>query len=61
MSAVPPDEAARRRRAALLLGDMLPETTSDERDPVDASGGRPARTSSRDEDLLRDVPPHHGG
>ena len=50
------DEAARRRRAAELLGDLLPDTTSDETDEGwSESGG-----TSRDEELLGDVPPHHG-
>jgi hypothetical protein len=36
-----------------VFGEVLPETTSDER--RDRSGGRDAR----DEEILRDVPPHH--
>lgn len=52
-----PEERARRERAARLLGDLLPDTTSDERDDgwPDAAGG-----TSRDDELRRDVPPHHG-
>jgi hypothetical protein len=50
-------EQARRRRAALLLGDLLPDTTRDERD--EGRGGTPS--GSRDDELRRDVPPHHGG
>ncbi|KQY60292.1 hypothetical protein ASD11_12600 [Aeromicrobium sp. Root495] len=48
----------RRRRAAALLGDLLPETTSDESGQGwgDVDGG-----GSRDDELTRDVPPHHGG
>lgn len=49
-------EQERRRRAAELLGDLLPGTTSDETD--EGWGERGA--TSRDEDYLRDVPPHHG-
>jgi hypothetical protein len=49
-------ELERRRRAAELLGDLTPSTTSDETD--EGWGDRAA--PSRDEDLLRDVPPHHG-
>jgi hypothetical protein len=49
-------ERARRRRAAELLGDLLPTTTSDE---TDEGWGEKAGTS-RDDELLRDVPPHHG-
>ena len=49
-------EQARRRRAARLMGDILPSTTSDDTD--EGWGERPA--SSREDELLRDVPPHHG-
>lgn len=44
--------AARRRAIDEVFGDVLPDATSDER------GARP--DDSRDEELLRDVPPHHG-
>jgi hypothetical protein len=48
-------EAARRRRLDEVFGDVLPETTSDERDDRDAGGDASDR-------WLRDqVPPHHGG
>lgn len=47
-------EESRRRRAAALLGEILPETTRDE------WGTDEPRESSRDAELLRDVPPHHG-
>lgn len=50
------EEAARRRRAAELLGDLLPGTASDDTD--EGWGETPA--STHDEDLRRDVPPHHG-
>ena len=49
-------EAERRRRAAELLGDVLPDSTTDDTD--EGWGERPTPTS--DEDYLRDVPPHHG-
>ncbi|WP_166376047.1 hypothetical protein [Aeromicrobium phragmitis] len=52
------DRAARRarqRRAAALLGDLLPDTTSDERDPGDHRA-----QGSRDADILGDRPPHYG-
>lgn len=52
-------EAARKRRLAEIFGDVLPETTSDERDPEERSGGR-AGESASDEWLRRQVPPHHG-
>ncbi len=49
-----PDQ--RSQRLARIFGDVLPETTSDERDPVDpstAEGGSEAW-------LKAQVPPHHG-
>lgn len=49
------DEAARRRRLAEVFGDVLPETTSDERDP-DAR----TRESAGEAWLRAQVPPHHG-
>ena len=47
----------RRRRLAEVFGDVLPETTRDERDgePSDQDG------SGSDAWLRREVPPHHGG
>lgn len=51
----PRAEAARRRRLAEAFGDVLPETTSDERDP-----GESVRDDDTDEWLLGQVPPHHG-
>lgn len=53
----PADAAARRRRALELLGELEPSTTSDE--TGEGWGERPDR--SRDDELRRDVPPHHGG
>lgn len=50
------EEVERRRRAAELLGDLLPDTTSDET----AEGWGEKDTPSRDDEYLRDVPPHHG-
>ena len=56
-----PDQQAepawvRRRRLAAVFGDVLPETTSDERD----TGG--AAVEDADERWLKaQVPPHHGG
>lgn len=49
-------ESARRRRAAELLGDILPTTTTDET----AEGWNEKSATSREEEFLRDVPPHHG-
>ena len=45
----------RRRRLAAVFGDVLPETTSDERDPSDDGA------TSGDDWLRAQVPPHHGG
>jgi hypothetical protein len=51
-------EWRRRRRLAAVFGDVLPETTSDERAPETA-------VEASDEDagdrwLRSQVPPHHG-
>lgn len=45
----------RRKRLAAVFGDVLPETTSDERD--DAA---PAGEPRGDAWLREQVPPHHG-
>ncbi|UPK74372.1 hypothetical protein MU582_18335 [Nocardioidaceae bacterium SCSIO 66511] len=54
-----PEPGAKRRgrqeQATDVFGDLLPDTTSDE--SARAWGDR---DGSRDDDLLRDVPPHHG-
>ena len=50
------EELARRRRAAELLGDLEPQVTSDET----GEGWNEAGGTSRDQEILRDVPPHHG-
>ena len=49
------DEAARRRRRAAVFGDVLPESTGDDRADWGERGGNGS------EDWLRaQVPPHHG-
>ena len=53
-----PEERARRARAARLLGDLLPEVTGDERPEGWSEAGEGG--TSRDDELRRDVPPHHG-
>jgi len=58
-AAGPPEEAPesawrRRRRLAEVFGDVLPETTRDERE-------RDRAGRSNDEWLRDQVPPHHGG
>lgn len=45
----------RRKRLAEVFGDVLPETTSDERDQPS-----PASESGSDRWLREQVPPHHG-
>ena len=52
----PSDEESRRRRREQVFGDVLPETTADEREQ---GAGEPERTGN-DEWLRRNVPPHHG-
>jgi hypothetical protein len=50
-------EWERRRRLAEVFGEVLPETTSDERDPE----ARADRGEDAGERWLKDqVPPHHG-
>lgn len=52
-----PPEWVRRRRLAEVFGDVLPETTSDDRD----AAGPPATGEEPGDAWLRDqVPPHHG-
>ena len=55
---VPPAESdwARRRRLAAVFGDVLPETTSDERDADTRESGE----GRGDAWLRSQVPPHHG-
>lgn len=43
----------RRRRLAAVFGDVLPDTTTDERDPE--------KPTDSDAWLKAQVPPHHGG
>lgn len=51
----------RRRRLAEVFGDVLPDTTSDERDPQEKQADRSRRGESVQDAWLRDqVPPHHG-
>ncbi|MGW6444583.1 hypothetical protein [Lentzea sp. NPDC055074] len=48
------DAVARRRRLAEVFGDVLPETTSDER-------GGPGGAEDREAWYRENRPPHHGG
>ena len=50
-------ERARRKRAERLLGGFLPDQTVDE---TDDAWGEHEGTTSRDDEIKRDVPPHHG-
>jgi hypothetical protein len=57
---VPPSETAPtdwrgRRRLAAVFGDVLPDTTSDERDPETG-----VEEDGQDRWLRSQVPPHHG-
>ncbi|MGJ9421308.1 hypothetical protein [Aeromicrobium sp. CF3.5] len=49
-------ERARRRRAAELLGELVPQSSTDET----SEGWNESGGTSREDELLRDVPPHHG-
>jgi hypothetical protein len=51
----PEPEWQRRRRLAAVFGDVLPDTTSDERDPESE-----ADETAGDRWLEAQVPPHHG-
>jgi hypothetical protein len=53
----PGDESEwqRRRRLEEVFGDVLPETTDDERDPETPSDGE-----AQERWLRNQVPPHHG-
>jgi hypothetical protein len=50
-------ERERRTRAERLLGGLLPDGTQDE--TAEAWGEREG-TGARDDEIRRDVPPHHG-
>ena len=52
------DETPAERRARLdeIFGEVMPETTSDERDPGDSRG----EDDPADAWLRAQVPPHHG-
>lgn len=51
----PEAAAARRRRRERVFGEVLPESTSDDRDPGAGRG-----EGGHEEWLRRNVPPHHG-
>jgi hypothetical protein len=49
-----------RRRLADVFGDVLPDTTSDEREPGSVGQGTDADGEAGDRWLREQVPPHHG-
>lgn len=49
----------RKRRLAEVFGDVLPDTTADERDT--RGDGHADEESATDRWLKSQVPPHHGG
>jgi len=53
-------EWRRRRRLAEVFGDVLPETTSDEREPGSSGQAADAGGEAGDRWLREQVPPHHG-
>jgi hypothetical protein len=53
----PEPEWKRKRRLEQVFGDVLPETTSDEREP----GPKPDGEDPGERWLREQVPPHHGG
>lgn len=55
----PESDWERRRRLAEVFGDVLPDTTSDERDDPGPEKQTGAESSS-DRWLREQVPPHHG-
>ena len=57
-SKTPEQEWQRRRRLEAVFGDVLPETTSDERDPETAADA--SAEDAGDRWLRAQVPPHHG-
>ena len=56
MSPESKSERVRRLRAERLLGELLPDTTGDETD----EGWNEKEGDTRDDEMRRDVPPHHG-
>ncbi len=50
------EEKSRRKRAAELMGEVLPTLNGDDR----PEGWNERPSTTRDDELRRDVPPHHG-
>jgi len=57
MSEKPESDWERRKRLAEVFGDVLTDTTSDEREPEKPTG---EGESASDRWLKSQVPPHHG-
>jgi hypothetical protein len=53
----PETDWQRKRRLAEVFGDVLPDTTADERDPAENAGNAAERSDTW---LKAQVPPHHG-
>ena len=53
----PVDDWKRRRRLTAVFGEVLPDTTSDERD---GDSGPEGDDDAQDRWLRNEVPPHHG-
>ena len=57
--AAPEPDWVRRRRLAAVFGEVLPESTTDDRETDGRDAG--ARSGDAGEDWLKaQVPPHHG-
>ncbi len=54
----PETDWQRKRRLAEVFGDVLPDTTTDERDPAEDADSAIERSDAW---LKEQVPPHHGG
>jgi len=53
----PETDWQRQRRLAAVFGDVLPDTTTDERDPAEDASSAVDRGDTW---LKEQVPPHHG-
>lgn len=60
MSNRDPRDWERRRRLAEVFGEVLPETTRDERDEPSSGAASAEQESGEDRWLREQVPPHHG-
>jgi hypothetical protein len=58
--APPEPDWQRRRRLAAVFGEVLPDTTGDERDDPGTTDSSDAGESAGEKWLRDQVPPHHG-